>query len=245
MLIFMSCQTPGQTYGFTPYEAPQATLDQLEQFQSEKLRARNSSRPPGVPLKGAGPDAFCKNGHQPLDYDDFRAHCIGVVDWPGYGEYSLPGEPQWMHQGHCQNCKSTISYPPPAGLQHPDDYVYPIRQDIEAELIANDRAITEDDLDAMGPISGQELDSQAFEDAAWLRIPEPLRVALVRYIRRRISPGGFLRAFLEGDIETARNYATPTSILAVPDLTHWVFNYAPRESFGDFDLVAAWLGGGQ
>lgn len=101
---------------------------------------------PTTKHSGIAPTKFCLNGHQPLDYNDFRANTVGVVDWPGWADFAKAGEPQRMHQGHCAECKSTISYPPPAGLQHPDDHVYPVEEAIEAELIASDRAITEDDV---------------------------------------------------------------------------------------------------
>lgn len=62
---------------------------------------------------------FCTQGHQPLDYDDFRAHCSNVSEWP-WG-------PGWMHLGECNACGSSISYPPPAELARPEDYQGPGR----------------------------------------------------------------------------------------------------------------------
>lgn len=211
----MSCQTPGQSFGFTPYEAPQDTLEQLEQFQSAKLRARAASRPPGVPLR-----------REVLPAKPSCSHC-NDKQMVELGE--LPdGRPRLVL---CQRCH------PPYSIESISAEV------IENDLIANDRATTEDDIDEACPIAGIDMDPDGLADAAWERLPEPTRVGLTRYIEHRMAPGGYLRAFLEGDRATARVLATPGSMLARIDLAYWIFSYAPRESFGSVDAVTAWLGG--
>ncbi len=67
--------------------------------------------------------------HSPVDYDEFRAHCVDVLDWPGWD----CGEHTRMHVGEAACCKTTVSYPPPADLVSPEDYVVPVSVDVLPE----------------------------------------------------------------------------------------------------------------
>lgn len=209
--------TPNRPGGFQPYDAhDQDLLDQLEQLQSAKFP---------TPAKLAGPTcSTCADARAVVDgtLPDGRDRLITCPACFGIGpEFEAPIE--CKVQGCTQPATVTIEFASGGERPYCDG------------CACAQRTPT--------PIFGEVI--RGTDDAQWERIPVLTRGDLLRYIKQRIEPGGFLKAFLEADIDAARAVASVANERALPALAYWVYTYAPRESFGSVHAVAAWLGGAQ
>lgn len=77
-----------------------------------------------------------------------------------------------------------------------------------------------------------------FKDYA---IPDHTKGALERYILDGLEPGGFLTAVLANDLFGAVGKADHMNAYALKDICGWVYNYAPRNSWGSYEIVRKYL----
>jgi hypothetical protein len=75
-------------------------------------------------------------------------------------------------------------------------------------------------------------------------VPEHTQGALERYLTHGLEPGSFLTAVLTNDLFGAVNRADTWNSQSLADIVKWLYNEAPRGSFGDEELVKAWLNRG-
>ena len=220
----MSSQpAPTNSGGFEPYAAPQDTLDQLEQLQNAKFP---------TPAKLAGPScSTCGDLRAVVDgtLPDGRDRLVACRACFGIGPVAEDDAPiECKVQGCDQPATFMIEFA--SGGERP--YCDGCAERAQQQIACAQRTPT--------PIFGEVI--RGTDDAQWDRIPALTRGDLLRYIKQRIEPGGFLKAFLEADIDAARAVASVANERALPALAYWVYVYAPRESFGSADAVAAWLG---
>lgn len=74
-------------------------------------------------------------------------------------------------------------------------------------------------------------------------IPEYMRPALRLYFEKRIPPGHFLMAVLEGDLFEALSRADEKNRAALHGYAMWLWNEAPegRRAWGTKEAVARWI----
>lgn len=72
-------------------------------------------------------------------------------------------------------------------------------------------------------------------------IPEGGQGALMRYFVHRISPGSFLRSVLENDLMGAFGMADDVNIRRVHVYAAFLYQHAPRGSYGSPEAVASWM----
>lgn len=77
------------------------------------------------------------------------------------------------------------------------------------------------------------------------RIPEHTQGALERYLTHGLEPGSFLMAVLVNDLFGAVGRADSWNSAALADIVKWLYNEAPRGSFGNEELVNDWLNRGE
>lgn len=76
-------------------------------------------------------------------------------------------------------------------------------------------------------------------------VPEHTQGALERYFTHALEPGSFLMAVLVNDLFGAVGRADMWNAAALAEIVKWLWNEAPRGSFGDEQLVKAWLNKGE
>jgi hypothetical protein len=65
--------------------------------------------------------------------------------------------------------------------------------------------------------------------------------SIYRYLFHGLEPGGFLTSMLANDCMTALARSHPSnSLLELKDVSNWIVNFAPPESWGNYERVAAW-----
>ncbi len=86
------------------------------------------------------------------------------------------------------------------------------------------------------------LDERAITKAHEI-LPNYMIGGLVRYFNNHISPGGFLRAMLAGDLFEALAHADDQNKYRLHDYAMWLFNYVPGrpQGWGSYEAVDAWL----
>ena len=72
------------------------------------------------------------------------------------------------------------------------------------------------------------------------QIPPHMMNSLIRYITKRIRPGGFLEAVLNNDLERAVGCADSTNQQIIPVYIAYLTNHAPRGCWGYHSAVADW-----
>lgn len=82
------------------------------------------------------------------------------------------------------------------------------------------------------------------EEAIRRLIPEHCRDGLLLYITEGIEPGGFLCRVLENDLVGAFAKADSINAERLQDYARFLYSYAPRNSWGSPDKVAAWIKAG-
>ncbi len=70
--------------------------------------------------------------------------------------------------------------------------------------------------------------------------PETLR-SLQWYIADHVHPGGFLEACLANDLMAATGFADDRSLAEIGEVAHWVYCHCPRDKFGSYEAVRAWI----
>ena len=74
-------------------------------------------------------------------------------------------------------------------------------------------------------------------------IPDRMQGGLERYIQNRMSPGSFLRSILENDLRGACSCADSENRTILFNYVNYLYNEAPRQCWGSFERVSAWLAG--
>jgi len=65
--------------------------------------------------------------------------------------------------------------------------------------------------------------------------------ALDRYVKDRISTGGFLRAVLENDLKEAFGRADEDAVAQMKDIVMYCYNELPSNCWGSPEKVTSWL----
>lgn len=103
------------------------------------------------------------------------------------------------------------------------------------------------DLQSNQTMSETQAGLLASHERMWLsylvktEVPEHLHGGLARYLVHRIRPGSFLTAVLENDLKMAVAKADSTSRRALPELVDFLYQLAPRKSWGSVEAVEAWV----
>lgn len=74
-------------------------------------------------------------------------------------------------------------------------------------------------------------------------VPAHLHDGLILYLLHHVRPGSFLVAVLENNLKLAFVKADPTSARMLRELVHFLYEWAPHDSWGSEDAVAAWVKG--
>jgi hypothetical protein len=77
--------------------------------------------------------------------------------------------------------------------------------------------------------------------SAWNEIPNHLRGGLARYLVHGIQPGGFMSAVLDNDLIGAFSRADLIAARSMREIVAFLYNWAPRSSYGMKGSVDAWL----
>lgn len=85
------------------------------------------------------------------------------------------------------------------------------------------------------------LDAARKLDFSGYYIPEHTRGALERYFNLGYEPGSFLMAVLCNDLYEAVGRADDQNIEAIPSIVRWLYNRAPRNSYGSPERVADYI----
>ena len=72
-------------------------------------------------------------------------------------------------------------------------------------------------------------------------IPIEAKESLDRYVKNRISTGGFLRACLANDFMEAVGRADVVNIHYLRDIASYIYNDMPISSHGSYEIVDNWL----
>lgn len=72
-------------------------------------------------------------------------------------------------------------------------------------------------------------------------IPAPLMDAMLRYAFGHEPVGNFLTAVFENDLSNAIGRADSQSLVLLPALVIWIYNYAPSACWGSREKVEAWI----
>ena len=75
-------------------------------------------------------------------------------------------------------------------------------------------------------------------------VPEHLHRGLITYLLDGVRPGGFLMAFLSGDLWRAIDAADDDSIAAFRQLRRFLANEGPAQCYGTLDNVRQWMAKG-
>lgn len=71
-------------------------------------------------------------------------------------------------------------------------------------------------------------------------LPEHMRDGARLYIENGIPPGGFMRAIMANDFLYAAGKADHINIESFKDWAIFIYNEAPRECHGSYEVVDAW-----
>ena len=72
-------------------------------------------------------------------------------------------------------------------------------------------------------------------------LPEHMQGAMERYMQYGIEPGSFLTAVLCNDLMGAVGRADSINRARLNDYATWLYNNAPRMSFGSLEKVERWI----
>lgn len=72
-------------------------------------------------------------------------------------------------------------------------------------------------------------------------VPEHTKGTIERYILDRYAPGGFLTAVLANDLYGAIGRADEMNSYALKDICGWIYNRAPRDCWGSYEIVKKYL----
>ena len=72
-------------------------------------------------------------------------------------------------------------------------------------------------------------------------LPEHMQDAMRRYMANGIQPGSFLTAVLANDFMGAVGRADAINSARLRDYAVWLYNHAPRGSFGSPEQVKQWM----
>ena len=81
----------------------------------------------------------------------------------------------------------------------------------------------------------------AVKEINYSGLPEHCRAGMKRYIEEGIKPGNFLSAVLENDLMEALGRADVINRARIFDYALFLYNEAPRASYGSPKIVAAWI----
>ena len=83
------------------------------------------------------------------------------------------------------------------------------------------------------------------KELEWLfdqhQIPLHTRETLVNYLMKGWEPGGFVTSMLAMDMERAVYTADFVNGPAIQNIGKWIIEYCPRGSWGNYELVKAWV----
>lgn len=85
---------------------------------------------------------------------------------------------------------------------------------------------------------GTESEATAFMRT---RLPEHCVSGLAAYIFRGKRPGHFLCAVLANDLKESYARADETNLPRLRDYVSFLYNYAPGDSWGSQERIAAWV----
>ena len=74
-------------------------------------------------------------------------------------------------------------------------------------------------------------------EGEYAKIPSNTKDALVRYVERRIIPGGFLQAVLQNDLFAAVGYADQENLTHLRLIVQYVFNHIPTRFYGSRETL--------
>ena len=74
-------------------------------------------------------------------------------------------------------------------------------------------------------------------------VPPHMRDSIIYYILRGVPLGGFLTAVFSDSLVEATGKADGMNIQILPAYANFLYNYAPRDSWGSREKVAAWEAG--
>lgn len=80
-----------------------------------------------------------------------------------------------------------------------------------------------------------------FENEDYLEVPSHTQEALDHYFVRGWEPGGFVMALLAKDYERALDNCDQVNKHSYVDTASWINKYAPKGSFGSYDIIEDWL----
>ena len=72
-------------------------------------------------------------------------------------------------------------------------------------------------------------------------IPDRMMGGLLRYIEHGISPGHFLTAILENNLQEAVSRADDENMANLPAYSAYLYNEAPAGCYGSPDICRAWM----
>ena len=72
-------------------------------------------------------------------------------------------------------------------------------------------------------------------------LPEYMRRGTRDYMEHHLESGSFLMALFRNDFYTAATVADAVNGAMLLDWVHWLYRYAPPESYGSREKVKAWL----
>lgn len=72
-------------------------------------------------------------------------------------------------------------------------------------------------------------------------IPKHTQGSIERYVLNRYAPGGFLTAVLANDLFAATGRADEQNIVALKDICAWIYNRAPADCWGSYEIVKKYL----
>jgi len=72
-------------------------------------------------------------------------------------------------------------------------------------------------------------------------IPPRIKIAIDRYVKYGIQPGGFVMAVLSNNLVGAVRRADDTSLKALPNIVHYVNDKIPHNAWGSLKIVEAWI----
>jgi len=84
-------------------------------------------------------------------------------------------------------------------------------------------------------------DEQETTKLAYERLPHHCVKALINYIYRGRSVGGFLTAVLRNDLFEACSSADDKNLPYVSNYSSFLYNYTPSNCWGNVDRVKAWM----
>ena len=96
-----------------------------------------------------------------------------------------------------------------------------------------------------GNAEGETMSKQAIlvngEPIDYSPLPEHMQDGMRRYMESGIEPGSFLYAVLSNNLMDAFGRADSINRHHLREYCEWLYNYAPRGSFGSQERVKAWI----